>query len=227
MVHNEPDTLFVGILVQRRQVEIGIWRQEVEDEILVFAVPVFPTDIPPLDEQGIETVGSGKIDVAAHILGVGGMATVGRGLGVVGDTLHLGCNILVVGHAKPHRREIVGVAPAVLVGDHLPPNAHILHGVNPGDILDSARLVKVENQARGEHVGGLLAHLHGAPRRMARRLQTTLVIRGVRREPSTEDKVLVVEVQVHRRVIQHRRLVDVHIESVGRFHLQSGLHAGG
>ena len=219
MVHNQPYALLVGVLVQRRQVEIGIRRQEIEDEVFVLAVPVFPTDIPPLDEQGVEAVGSGEIDVAAHILGVGGMTAVRRGLGVVGDPFHIGCNILVVGHTEPHRREIVGVAPAVLVGDHLPPNPHVLHGVNPGDILDGARLVEVENQARGEHISGLLTHLHGAPGRVARGLHPPLVARSVRREPGTEDKGFVIEVKVHRRIIQHGGLVNVHVQSVSGFHL--------
>ena len=64
MMHNQSDTLLVGILVQCGQVEIGIGREEVEDVILVLAVPILPTDVPSLDEQGIETVGSREVDVA-------------------------------------------------------------------------------------------------------------------------------------------------------------------
>ena len=42
--------------------------------------------------------------------------------------------------------EIVGVVPGALATDHLPPNTHILHGVNPADILEGAGVVEVQYQ---------------------------------------------------------------------------------
>ena len=124
----------VGIFVERGQVEVGIRREEVENTFLLLAVPVFPADVPAFDEEGIKAVLGGKVDVAAHIVVVGGMTAVGRGLGVISPT-HL------------NRREVVGVGPAVFVRNHLPPNAHVFHGMNPRHILDGTRLVEVEDKA--------------------------------------------------------------------------------
>ena len=173
VVHDEADALFVGVFVQCGQVEIGIRCKEVEDELLLFTVPVFPTDIPALDEQSIETIGSGKVDITAHIGIVGTVGAVRSGVNVVGLT-------------ELHRREVVGVAPSALAGNHLPPHTHVLHGVDPGDILQSAWFVEVENEAGSEYIGGLLAHHDGAPRGMARGLDTAFVASSIRTQPRTE-----------------------------------------
>ena len=71
MVHDEADALLVGIGVEGRQIKIRIRGDEVEDEILLLAVPVFPTFVPALDEQGVKAILGGKVNVAAHILVVG------------------------------------------------------------------------------------------------------------------------------------------------------------
>ena len=166
MVHNEADAFLVGVLVQRWQVEVGVGGKEVEDEVLLLAVPVLPADVPTLDEQGVEAVLGGEVDIAAHI-------------GVVGAVLAVGLGVLKVGLAKAHRGEVVGVVPRALAAYHLPPYAHILHRVNPAHILESTGLVQVQNQPRAQHVGGLVAHHHRAPRGVARCLHTALVASGI------------------------------------------------
>ena len=98
--------------------------------------------------------------------------------------------------------------------------------MNPGDILNGAGLVEVENQARGEHVGGLLADHHGAPGRVTGRLQPTFHPLRVRGERSTENEARRVNQQVHGREVESRRLVDVKVQPVSGFHLQSRLHGG-
>ena len=67
MVHNKSYAFPVGVFVQCGQVEVGIGREEVKDEVLLLAVPVLPTDVPALDEEGVEAVFGGEVDVAAHV----------------------------------------------------------------------------------------------------------------------------------------------------------------
>ena len=181
VVHDEADALLVSVFVQRRQVEVGVGGEEVEDIVLVLAVPVLPADVPPFDEEGVETVGGGKVDVASHVGVVGPVAAVGLGLAVVGDgALQRRRQRGVAGQA--HGGEVVGVAPGAVVADHLPPHTHVLHGVYPADILQGARLVEVEDEARAQHIGGLVAHLDGAPRGIAGRCEAAHIASGVGRE---------------------------------------------
>ena len=225
MVHDEADALLVSVAVQRRQVEVGIGGEEVEDVVLVLAVPVFPADVPALDEEGVEAVLGGKVDIAAHIGVVGSVTAVGLGFAVVGDgTLQRWRQRGVARQA--HRGEVVGVAPGAVVADHLPPHAHILHGVYPADVLQNTRFVEVEDEARAEHVGGLFADLDGAPGADTGSLQTAHIACGVGREVHLQRKSGVVEVKVHRRVVKHGGLVDVDIKAVVGLHLQGCLEAG-
>ena len=98
MVHDKADAFFMGVFVKSRQVKVGVRREEVEDELLLLAVPILPADVPAFDEQPIEAVGSGEVDVAAYI-------------GVVGAVGAVGLGVFVVGLAEFHRREVVGVGP--------------------------------------------------------------------------------------------------------------------
>ena len=134
MVHNQSDALLVGVAVQCGQVEVGIGSEEVENIVFLLAVPVLPADVPTLDEQCVEAVGGGKVDIAAYVLVVGGVAAVRGGM-------------LIIGDAQLDGGEIIGVTPAALVGNHFPPYAHILHGVDPRHIFQHARVVEVEDEA--------------------------------------------------------------------------------
>ena len=118
VVHDEADAFLVCIFVQSRQIKVGIRCEEVEDELLLLAVPVLPANVPTFDEEAIEAVGGGKVDVAAHISVVGAVGAIGLG-------------VFVVGLAEFHRGKVVGVGPGTLARNHLPPNAHVFHRVYP------------------------------------------------------------------------------------------------
>ena len=77
MVHQNLHPLRVGIVVQRLDVEIGIRRLEVEHVAFPHVRPVFPADIPSFHQHLVEPVLGSKVDVALHLLVVGGMAAVG------------------------------------------------------------------------------------------------------------------------------------------------------
>ena len=83
-----------------------------------------------------------------------------------------------------------------------------------------------ENEARTQHVGGLLAHLDGAPRGIAGRLQSAHIACGVGREVHLERECVLVEVEVHGGEVEHGGLVDVDVEAVVGLHLQGGLQSG-
>ena len=99
----------------------------------------------------------------------------------------------------------------------------------PGGVLDLARLVEVIDKVVGlrEHVAGIVAHGHGAPRRIAGRLHIALHASGIGREPGLKHHVLIVEVEVHGGIVDAGGLMDVDIQSVLGLHLQGCLYAGG
>jgi len=68
VVHDELHALGVRILIERLDIEVGVRRLEVKDIFLRVAEPVFPTDIPALDEDATKAMLSGKVNVAADIL---------------------------------------------------------------------------------------------------------------------------------------------------------------
>ena len=211
VVHHEADALGMGVLVQARKVEVGIRRDEVEDGVLLMAEPVLPAFVPALDQEGVEAVLRREVDVTAHVLVVRAVTAVRFRGGIVRL-------------AQPHGRIVVRIGPFALAGDHLPPHAHVLDGMDPGDVLDGARLVEVEDQTGGQHVRGLFAHHHRAPRALAGRLQAALHALGVRGQPRAEH-VPVRQKEVRRGIIHHLGLMDVDVKAVIGLHLQRGLDA--
>ena len=122
---------------------------------------------------------------------------------------------------------LIRIVPGALAHDHLPPHAAILHGLYPAGVLYLARLVEIEYQVGSQDVASVIAHHHGAPRGLARRLHAALQSRGIGREPALEHHVLVVQVEVHRGIVYAGGLMDVDIKTVFALHLQGGLHASG
>ena len=96
MVHDDADTLVMGILVKGRKVKVRIRSDKVKDIVLLGAEPVFPAFVPAFNQDGVKSVLRGKVNVHAHILVVGAMAAVGLGLGVIRN-------------AKLHRGEVGGI----------------------------------------------------------------------------------------------------------------------
>ena len=154
-----------------------------------------------------------KVNVGLHVFVVGGMLAVGLGLDVVGLT-------------QLHRGKLVGVGPSALAGNHLPPDAYILHGLDPGGIIIGARVVEVEGHLGSQDVAGIVAHDDRTPGRLARSLQIALPALCIGREPRLEHQVLVVEVEVHAAVVHQCCLVQVDVEAIGGLQLEGGLHAG-
>ena len=77
MVHHQFNSLGAGIIVQCRDVEIGIGSDEIENILFREFLPIFPTDIPSLYQHFVESVFSCEIDVFANI-GIVGRMSEGR-----------------------------------------------------------------------------------------------------------------------------------------------------
>ena len=86
VVHHQFDTLGVCILVEILDIEVGIRSDEVKDIALPHICPVFPSDVPTLNQYLVETVGCGEVDILLHVGSVCTMASVGGKFGVVGLT---------------------------------------------------------------------------------------------------------------------------------------------
>ena len=118
VVHHQLHTLGVGIVVEHLQVEVGIWGHEVEDITLPMVGPVLPTHVPAFHQHLVKSVLGGKVDVALHLLIVGGMTSV---------RLYLRPVYLVELDAG----ELVGIVPRTLTDNHFPPYATVLRRMNP------------------------------------------------------------------------------------------------
>ena len=133
VVHHQPHTPLVCILLQGGQVEVGIGGYKVKHIVFVLARPIFPADVPTLHEELVEAAPLGcEVDVAFHVLVVGTVATVGfEG---------------VVVHEVEFDIALAGVGPTALLGDEFPPYAHIFHRLNPRGVLNFAGLIEVESE---------------------------------------------------------------------------------
>ena len=211
VVHHKADALGMGIGVEGGQVEVRVGSHEVKHVILLGSEPVFPALVPAFDEKGVEAVLGGKVNVAAHVLIVSAVTAMGLSLGIIG-------------HAQLHGRELVGVGPGRFSRNHLPPYAHVLHGMDPGNILQGTGFVEIEDKARSQHVRSSLTHLDGAPGAVAGSLQAAFHALGVGGENGGKGPAPLIQHQVHGRIIQHRSFMDIDVEAVGRFHLQGSLH---
>ena len=214
VVHEELDTLGVGIVVEGLDVKVWIRSSEVENLLLAVGGPVLPADVPALDKHLVEMVLGGEVDVAAHVGIVGAMGAAGLCLGIVGL-------------AEAHVVEVVGIVPSVAAYNHLPPDATVFDRMNPRRVGVFTRLIEVERELAREHVACVVADKHRAPRRGAGCLHEALHARGVGREPRLKHHVLIVEVEVHRGIIDAGSLVDVDVKAIVSLQLQRGLHAGG
>ena len=110
--------LGMSILVQRLDVEIRIRGHEIENVILVAVRPVFPADIPALDQNLIKAMFGSEVDAAAHI-------------GIVRRMLAVRFRLGIIGNAEMYGREVIGICPSALSGNHLPPYTDIFHRMNP------------------------------------------------------------------------------------------------
>ena len=135
MVHQQLDTLGVGIVVQHLDVKVRIGRHEVEDIALPAVGPVFPANVPSLYKHLLQPVFRCEVNITLHLLVVGGMTAV---------RLHLRPVYLV----KVNGRIIVRIVPRRLADNHLPPYAAVLRGVNPRRVLNLTGFVEVENEVR-------------------------------------------------------------------------------
>ena len=135
VVHDDLHALALSVVTELSDVEVGVRGDEVKDTILTVAEPVFPTDIPAFDQDGIEAVLSGEVDVLLDVLGVGSVLAIRLHLRVVGLTdLHVG--------------QVVGVRPRALARDHLPPDPYILNRLDPVGGLIGAGFIEVISKLR-------------------------------------------------------------------------------
>ena len=86
VVHHQAYALAMSIVVKSFEIEVWIGCLEVEDIVLGVSEPVFPTNVPALNEDLRETMLGGKVDIALHVDGVGRVVARRLYLAVVGLT---------------------------------------------------------------------------------------------------------------------------------------------
>ena len=201
MVHYQLDALGVGIFIESLEVEVRIRGYEVEDVVLLAAEPVLPAFVPSFDQEGVESVRCGEVDVAPDVVVVGSVAAVRGGLGIVADPEFNG-------------REVIGIGPVGLAGDHLPPYSHILDRMYPGNVVQCARFVEVQDEPGSQRLAGIVHHHNRTPRSLARSLDVSLPALCVRSKPGSEYEAFVVQVEAGCRIVHDGCFMDIDVQAV-------------
>lgn len=98
VMHDHFHAFGLGVVTDFFQIEIRIWRHEIEDIVLKVAEPVFPTHVPAFDKHRIEAVFRSEVNVFLHVLSGGSVMTVRL-------------DFRIIGHAELNGRQILGIGP--------------------------------------------------------------------------------------------------------------------
>ena len=169
----------MGILVESFQVEVGVRRNEVEHVLLPMVRPIFPTYVPSLHQNLVQSVLGSEVDVSLHLVCVSRMASV---------RLRFAPVYLV----KFDRWELIGVVPCAFSNNHFPPHTAVFCGMNPTRVFYLARLVEVQYEVARQHIACVIAHHYRSPRTLTRGLHAPLGTVCVWGEPAFKRHGLVV-----------------------------------
>ena len=212
VVHDDLHALALSVVTELSHIEVGIRSDEVEDAILAVTEPVFPTDIPAFDQDGIEAMLRGKVDVFLDVLGVGSVLTIRAYLRVVRLT-------------DLHIRKVIGISPRALTRDHFPPDPYIFNRLNPVGRLIGARLIEVVGELRGKDIARVTADDGGTPRRVEGGFDVPAIALCIGGQLDMEGHRLVIQIKVDRREVDECRFVQVDVDTLIRLEHQRGLHA--
>ena len=211
MVHHQAHTLGVSIVIEILNVEIRIRSLEIEHIVFAMTKPVFPTNVPALDKHLREAILGSEIDIFLYILCIGRMLTMRLYLGIISLT-------------KFDRRQIECIRPLFATTNHLPPNTNVLNRLDPWSIWIFARLIQIENKARGKHLACIIHYHDGTPWSMAWGLHVSHVALCIWSKLRGKHKILVIQIEMHTRKIHQSSLMDIEINTISCLHLQWGLH---
>ena len=178
----------MSIIVQGLDIKVGIRSQEVKDFFLHVTTPVFPADVPALNENLVKAMVGGKVDITAHI-------------GIVGRMTSRRTGTAIVGLSQFYRGIVIGIVPIALARNHFPPHANVLGGMDPTGILDFAGLIQIKNETRSEHLARIIGDENRAPGSVARRLQIAFHALGIGSKVGNEGVAVTHEFKVHGRII--------------------------
>ena len=118
-------------------------------------------------------------------------------------------------------------APRHRVDVHAPPDADVLHRLDPVGVGDDAGRIEIQPDHRGREVGHFVGNLNRAPWRHERRMAAHLDAVGVGREVGVQRAAVHARpAQIHFRVVHEVRLVnDNERLAVAHFHRERRLYA--
>ena len=211
VMHHQLYPFFLCIRIEHFHIKIRIRSDEIKDIILWISKPVFPTFIPAFHQYLVESMFGSKIDITFHFIIVGWMASVWLCLGIIRLS-------------KFHRINIIRIRPGTFSGDHFPPHSDIFHRLNPRNIFINTRLIQVQSQFGSQNITGIITYNHRTPRWTTGSLHIPLISFRIRSQPWFKNQVLIVQIQMHTRVVDQSGFMQIDIQSVGRFHLQGSLY---
>ena len=157
MVHNHLHPLLLGITADFLYIKIWIWRNKIKDIVLLFAKPVLPTFVPPLDQNGIKAMLARKVNIVFDMLRIGSMPAITP-------------EALIVSLAQLHAIHIISIRPSGRPLNHFPPHTDIFYRFNPACILNPTRLVEIESDTARQNISPRTPYDYRTPRAVARGL---------------------------------------------------------
>ena len=212
-MHDHFHAFGLGVVTDFFQIEIRIWRHEIEDIVLQVTEPVFPALVPSFDKHGVEAVFRGEVNVFLHVFSGGAVMTVRL-------------DLRIISHSELNRRQVPGIGPLRLAGNHLPPYTYIFDRSDPGSVLYLAWFIEIQRHTGSENVTCVVTDNDCAPRRVHRCLKIAFRTCRIRIEEGFENEILVIQIQMHAGIVHKGSFMNVHIESLVCLELKRGLHAG-
>ena len=211
MMHHQFHTLTFSVSVQHLYIKVRIWSYKIKYIIFRMTEPVFPSFVPTFYQHLIKSIFSCKVYITFYVFIGSTMTSVRFSFGIVRFT-------------QFYRRQIIGISPSALSGNHFPPYAYIFHRLNPGNIFISTRLIQIQRQFGIQNITGVITYDNRTPRRLTGSLQVSFISFCIRGKPGFEYKILIIQIKMHTGVIHQSSLMQVNIKTVSCFHLQRSLY---
>ena len=211
-MHHQLNTLRVRIIIEHLDIEVRIRSYKIKDIQFLMTEPVFPSFVPTFNQYFLQTILCSKVNIALHFLIGSTMSTIRLTLAIISNT-------------QTNRRKIIRITPCLGTYNHVPPYTTVLGRVDPGSILYLARFIEVQCQLARKHITRIITHENSTPRCIEWSLDKALATYSIRSQPRLKHEILLVEVEVHGRIIQTGSLMDIDIKTILRLQLKGSLHA--
>ena len=162
MMHHQFHTFALSIFVQHLYIKVRIRSYKIKHIIFGVTEPIFPSFVPTFYQYLIKSIFSSKVYITFYVLIGSTMTSVRFSFSIIRFTQFYG-------------RQIIGISPSALTGNHLPPHTYIFHRLNPGNIFVGTRLIQIQRQLRIQDITSIITYDNRTPWRFAGSLQISFI----------------------------------------------------